>query len=62
MRDIALVEKELDKALMLLARTQGAMVDAGTRITELHASLLEIRRIVEMPIAQSKAGGPDAPD
>jgi hypothetical protein len=61
-RDIALAEKELDKALMLLSRTQGAMVDAGTRIAELHASLLEIRRIVEVPFKQPKAGSGDAAD
>lgn len=61
-RDIARAEKELDKALMLLSRTQAAMVDAGTRIAELHASLLEMRRIVEIPFKDPKAGGTDAPD
>lgn len=56
MRDIAQAEKELDKALMLLSRTQRAMVDAGARIAELHASLLEIRRTVELPANQAKDG------
>lgn len=51
-RDIALAEKELDKALMLLGRTQRAMVEAGTRIMDLHASLLEMKRIVEVPQAE----------
>jgi len=55
-RDIALAEKELDRALMLLGRTQKAMVDAGARIAELHASLLEIRRTVEGPAKAPKDG------
>jgi hypothetical protein len=51
-RDIARAEKELDKALILLGRTQRAMVDAGTCIADLHASLLEMRRVVELPMKQ----------
>ena len=49
LRDIGQAEKELDKALGLLDRTQRAMVDVGTRIIELHATLLEMRRTLELP-------------
>jgi hypothetical protein len=50
LRDIGQAEKELDKALALLDRTQRAMVDVGARIIELHATLLEMRRTLEPPL------------
>ncbi len=53
LRDIGLAEKELDKAMMLLDRTQRAMVEAGARIMSLHASMLEMRRMLEVPPADS---------
>ncbi len=49
LRDIGLAEKELDKAMMLLDRTQRAMVEAGASIMSLHASMLEMRRMLEVP-------------
>jgi hypothetical protein len=52
LRDIGQAEKELDKALALLDRTQRAMVDVGARIIELHASLLALRRTLEPPRAE----------
>jgi len=62
LRDIGQAEKELDKAMMLLDRTQRAMVDAGTRIMALHASMLEMRRMLEVPppalSRESRSAGP----
>jgi hypothetical protein len=49
LRDIGQAEKELDKALALLDRTQRAMVDVGARIMELHATLHQMRRTLELP-------------
>jgi hypothetical protein len=56
LRDIGQAEKQLDKALALLDRTQRAMVDAGARIIELHATLLELRSTLELPAA-GRGGG-----
>ena len=43
LRDIAKIERELDKAMNALARTQKAMLAIGEDITAMHQSLLTMK-------------------
>jgi len=44
-RDIAKLERELDKAMNLLGKSQKALVDVGANIAEMHQSLLEMKTL-----------------